>query len=33
MQGSTALEEHFTIPDTPMDSARFVAASYWQELP
>src|SRR5256885_4196690 len=32
MQGKIALEEHFAIPDTLMDSAGFVPASYWPEL-
>jgi len=32
MQGKIALEEHFAIPDTLMDSAGFVPDSYWPEL-
>jgi 2,3-dihydroxybenzoate decarboxylase len=32
MQGKIALEEHFSIPETLMDSARFVPADYWPEL-
>jgi predicted TIM-barrel fold metal-dependent hydrolase len=32
MQGKVALEEHFAIPDTLMDSAGFVPKSYWPEL-
>ena len=32
MQGKIALEEHFAIPETLMDSAGFVPASYWPEL-
>ena len=32
MQGKIALEEHFAIPDTLMDSAGFVPESYWGEL-
>jgi len=32
MQGKVALEEHFAIPDTLMDSAGFVPDSYWPEL-
>ena len=32
MQGKIALEEHFAIPDTLMDSAGFVPESYWPEL-
>src|ERR1700741_5493268 len=32
MQGKIALEEHFAIPDTLMDSAGFVPESYWHEL-
>jgi 2,3-dihydroxybenzoate decarboxylase len=31
MQGKVALEEHFAIPDTLMDSAG-VPESYWPEL-
>ncbi|MDX3895060.1 gamma-resorcylate decarboxylase [Pusillimonas sp.] len=32
MQGKIALEEHFAIPDTLMDSAGFVPDDYWAEL-
>src|SRR3954468_17546031 len=32
MQGKIALEEHFAIPETLMDSAGFVPESYWPEL-
>ena len=32
MQGKIALEEHFAIPDTLMDSAGFVPDAYWPEL-
>jgi predicted TIM-barrel fold metal-dependent hydrolase len=32
MQGKIALEEHFAIPDTLMDSAGFVPDGYWPEL-
>ena len=32
MQGKIALEEHFAIPDTLMDSAGFVPGDYWTEL-
>src|ERR1700751_636894 len=32
MHGKIALEEHFAIPDTLMDSAGFVPESYWPEL-
>jgi predicted TIM-barrel fold metal-dependent hydrolase len=32
MQGKIALEEHFAIADTLMDSAGFVPESYWPEL-
>jgi 2,3-dihydroxybenzoate decarboxylase len=32
MQGKIALEEHFAIPETLMDSAGFVPDSYWPEL-
>ncbi|MCA0203574.1 gamma-resorcylate decarboxylase [Pararhodobacter sp.] len=32
MQGKIALEEHFAIPETLMDSAGFVPPSYWKEL-
>jgi predicted TIM-barrel fold metal-dependent hydrolase len=32
MQGKIALEEHFAIPDTLMDSSGFVPESYWPEL-
>jgi hypothetical protein len=32
MQGKVALEEHFAIPDTLMDSAGFVPESHWPEL-
>jgi gamma-resorcylate decarboxylase len=32
MQGKIALEEHFAIPDTLMDSAGFLPESYWPEL-
>jgi gamma-resorcylate decarboxylase len=32
MQGKIALEEHFAIPDTLLDSAGFVPAEYWPEL-
>ncbi|HCP78995.1 MAG: amidohydrolase [Pusillimonas sp.] len=32
MQGKIALEEHFAIPDTLMDSAGFVPGHYWEEL-
>jgi predicted TIM-barrel fold metal-dependent hydrolase len=32
MQGKVALEEHFAIPETLMDSAGFVPGSYWDEL-
>jgi gamma-resorcylate decarboxylase len=32
MQGKIALEEHFAIPETLMDSAGFVPANYWPEL-
>src|SRR5207237_10861604 len=32
MQGKIALEEHFAIPDTLMDSAGFVPDTYWPEL-
>jgi len=32
MHGKIALEEHFAIPDTLMDSAGFVPDSYWPEL-
>ncbi|WP_052401327.1 amidohydrolase family protein [Muricoccus aerilatus] len=32
MQGKVALEEHFAIPDTLMDSAGFLAAEVWEEL-
>src|SRR5258708_9462038 len=32
MQGKIALEEHFAIPETLMDSAGFVPESYWHEL-
>lgn len=32
MQGKVALEEHFAIPETLMDSAGFVPGSYWVEL-
>lgn len=32
MQGKIALEEHFAIPGTLMDSASFVPESYWPEL-
>jgi predicted TIM-barrel fold metal-dependent hydrolase len=32
MQGKIALEEHFAIPDTLMDSAGFAPESYWPEL-
>jgi len=31
MQGKIALEEHFAIPETLMDSAGFVPESYWPE--
>src|ERR1700704_6474577 len=32
MQGKIALEEHFAIPETLMDSAGFVPDSCWPEL-
>jgi 2,3-dihydroxybenzoate decarboxylase len=32
MQGKIALEEHFAIPETLMDSAGFVPGDYWIEL-
>ena len=32
MQGKIALEEHFAIPETLMDSAGFLAESVWPEL-
>ncbi|HEX9468917.1 MAG TPA: amidohydrolase family protein [Bradyrhizobium sp.] len=32
MQGKIALEEHFAIPETLMDSSGFVPDSYWPEL-
>jgi gamma-resorcylate decarboxylase len=32
MQGKIALEEHFAIPDTVLDSAGFVPTEYWPEL-
>ncbi|PDS40946.1 amidohydrolase [Rhizobium anhuiense] len=32
MQGKIALEEHFAIPETLMDSAGFVPGDYWTEL-
>lgn len=32
MQGKIALEEHFAIPDTLMDSAGFVPPDYWEIL-
>jgi 2,3-dihydroxybenzoate decarboxylase len=32
MQGKVALEEHFAIPDTLMDSAGFVPDDHWEEL-
>ena len=32
MQGKVALEEHFAIPETLMDSAGFVPGTYWDEL-
>src|ERR1700751_3384487 len=32
MHGKIALEEHFAIPDTLMDSAGFVPENYWPEL-
>ena len=32
MQGKVALEEHFAIPETLMDSAGFVPGTYWAEL-
>jgi gamma-resorcylate decarboxylase len=32
MEGKTALEEHFAIPDTLEDSSGFVPEEYWQEL-
>src|ERR1043166_8962883 len=32
MQGKIALEEHFAIPETLMDSAGFVPDSYWPKL-
>ena len=32
MQGKIALEEHFAIPETLMDSAGFVPECYWPEL-
>jgi predicted TIM-barrel fold metal-dependent hydrolase len=32
MLGKIALEEHFAIPDTLLDSAGFVPAEYWPEL-
>ena len=32
MQGKVALEEHFAIPDTLMDSAGFVPEDHWGEL-
>jgi gamma-resorcylate decarboxylase len=32
MQGKIALEEHFAIPDTLLDSAGFVPDEYWPEL-
>jgi len=32
MQGKIALEEHFAIPETIMDSAGFVPGDYWTEL-
>src|SRR5258708_37875705 len=32
MEGKIALEEHFAIPETLMDSAGFVPDSYWPEL-
>src|SRR6266568_4147683 len=32
MQGKVALEEHFAIPDTLMDSAGFVPEDHWAEL-
>ena len=32
MQGKVALEEHFAIPDTLMDSAGFVPEDHWEEL-
>lgn len=32
MQGKIALEEHFAIPETLMDSAGFVPEDYWGEL-
>jgi 2,3-dihydroxybenzoate decarboxylase len=32
MQGKIALEEHFAIPDTLMDSAGFVPDDHWPEL-
>ncbi len=32
MQGKIALEEHFAIPETLMDSAGFVPEDYWVEL-
>jgi gamma-resorcylate decarboxylase len=32
MKGKIALEEHFAIPDTIMDSAGFVPENYWIEL-
>ena len=31
MQGKVALEEHFAIPDTLMDSAGFVPEDHWEE--
>ena len=32
MHGKVALEEHFAIPETLMDSAGFVPGDYWIEL-
>ncbi|MFC8797795.1 gamma-resorcylate decarboxylase [Promicromonospora sp. NPDC057138] len=32
MQGKIALEEHWAIPETLMDSAGFVPGTYWDEL-
>jgi len=32
MQGKIALEEHFAIPETLLDSAGFVPGDYWTEL-
>ena len=32
MKGKIALEEHFAIPETLLDSAGFVPGDYWKEL-